>query len=166
MSYDLRRLNEITRRVLEKKGIPMPMEQDERPLRVPVAEALGWTVFVPPTSPASLWDDVAIAAALEEAGFTHLDPKGRLRIVPRYDTDWSAIGPVITKLRISLYPWQQGWAAELPQGLQTPGAERIFGKLRWTGALPKHTPQRAACEVILCAAEMGYADKLREMLDA
>jgi hypothetical protein len=76
----------------------------ERPLHVQVAEALGARVRFDkdPDGEMDFW--------LQEC-----DPPERFRkefVVPRYDTDWSATGPLIEKYGITLFEaWPQGWRA-------------------------------------------------------
>lgn len=100
---------------------PAPSLQiDERPLHVCVAEALGWT-------------KLAISGYVQFVGGTMVSDgrewRGRdaIRVddpwhdspVPRYDTDWSATGPLIEKYDINVFPASRtdgkttAWAADL-----------------------------------------------------
>jgi hypothetical protein len=80
----------------------------EKPLHVQVAEALGWTDLRPQT-----WDIGGTKYVRDEWGGILFDKPGDTvpRVwgrVPRYDTDWSATGPLIEKYGINLTgprPW-------------------------------------------------------------
>jgi hypothetical protein len=66
---------------------------DEKPLHVQVAEALGWE---------HLRDD----GGWRGDGPNWRDGGGVIGMVPRYDTDWAATGPLIEKHRLIVGP---GW---------------------------------------------------------
>jgi hypothetical protein len=66
----------------------------EKPLHVRVAEALGWTGIKP-------WPEAMSADAL--GGHPPGEPRG-WNHVPRYDTDWSAAGPLIERFSLSVHP--------------------------------------------------------------
>jgi len=103
---------------------------DDKPLHIQVAEALGWTnvgeVPVPPfvTEPHWLGDppswvkSTAISAIDHETGTVTLT-RGT-QTVPRYDTDWSATGPLIEKYNLGV------------------------GRVAVDGQYPRFTPWRAA----------------------
>jgi hypothetical protein len=106
---------------------------DEKPLHVRTAEALGWTFLLDGEQARGAWyanppdsyaPDVVIA-------------------IPRYDTDWSAGGPLIEKYQLSLHtsPEVPGWFANAPrQG--------------WRGEFGRgETPLIAACNMILLLAD-------------
>lgn len=73
------------------------MKDDDRPLHVRVAEALGWFNFQPSLN--GLWPDEWRGHPPQPiVGETHKE-------VPRYDTDWSATGPLIEQRAIQLTPY-------------------------------------------------------------
>lgn len=65
------------------------MEGQDKPLHVRVAEALGWIALEAPNGmwPGEYWGNHPADAPIV----------GRKQIVPSYDTDWSATGPLIEK---------------------------------------------------------------------
>ena len=71
----------------------------ERPLHVQVAEALGWVDI----------ED-------KDGVFWGTEPHGKLRIaVPRYDSSWCSVGPLIERFQITVNgetrDWQDEWEA-------------------------------------------------------
>ena len=91
----------------------------EKPLHVQVAEALGWTdiscagpkpILSLPGKGASLWGGLPPGFDPRDAFFRG---DAVLSGIPRYDTDWSATGPLIERLGIATWPQSEGWAAEL-----------------------------------------------------
>ena len=120
----------------------------EKPLHVQVAEALGWTSLEEKTSFGAFeW--------MESECWIGAPPVGMMGKVPRYDTDWSATGPLVFKYKITLSPWQAGWSATAPQEIQTPLEEAYLGRIRWTGSQPEHTPLIAVCHLIITLKKAG-----------
>jgi len=102
------------------------MAEQEKPLHVKVAEALGWTDCIP----------IDLLGLQHWAGVvpSEGDPPPNIQVVagidyvhraiiyqatvPRYDTDWSATGPLIERYRITVRPTVQstagtdGWTKE------------------------------------------------------
>src|SRR3972149_10154355 len=102
----------------------------EKPLHVQVAEALGWTECQP-SSGVDLIDCVGTSPAI-----------GPGVDVPRYDTDWSATGPLIEKYGIETKPngaFWQAWVDEPAMG----------------GAEVGPTPLLAVCNLILALKAAG-----------
>lgn len=84
----------------------------DKPLHVQVAEALGWTnvVLAPATPFEPLWIGKP-PPGLSYRWVSEVDHEQRsitirsdVGSIPRYDTDWSATGPLIDRYRISLRP--------------------------------------------------------------
>jgi hypothetical protein len=89
---------------------------DKRPLHIRVADALGWTGLTSATigddgehwlgkPPATLPGAYSFVEAINRKERILTIGSGS---VPRYDTDWSATGPIIERLRIELdsdLPW-------------------------------------------------------------
>ena len=104
----------------------------EKPLHVQVAEALGWQDTYPADS---------------EDGWLGFAPKPWAKhppwhiwmTVPRFDTDWSATGPLIERLDIAMWPQSDGWAAEVKLETRAIGA----------------TPLIAVCNLILALHASG-----------
>lgn len=129
---------------------------EETPLHVRVAEVLGWTwkqsytgacrFLCPPAF------DLNGAHNFDPAHFRDASEAMRIcddgyRYVPRYDTAWSATGPLIEKYGISLH-----WTITE----------------RWAATGPAHTahwreydesPLVAACRTIIALAEMECLDE-------
>lgn len=125
----------------------------EKPLHVRVAEALGWT-YLGPSEVEDGWEG-------EPPDAFELLPDGiRRRLdqhvgVPRYDTDWSATGPLIERLKISIWPilkarpsegYSAYWSADYHDIAMAEGV-----------SISAATPLEAACRLILALAA---ADKL------
>ncbi len=103
---------------------------DERPLHVRVAEALGWTDLLPANDGpfrAEHWSGVPPAGLPMDAYAFVLKVDHENRImsvgpgsVPRYDTDWSATGPIIERLGLNVGTapmGMPGFAAIAPRGV-------------------------------------------------
>lgn len=104
----------------------MPAADDElRPLHVRVAEALGWTDLAPMDNPRpphgqgcpchSDWE--GWHAGYLGPGTLTPRPSGQgLHPVSRYDTDWSATGPLIEQYGITLIRVPAPWMLGRPDG--------------------------------------------------
>ena len=114
----------------------------DKPLHVAVAEALGWEPWTPPTSK-SLWGD--IPELLAKVGFTHIRPGAGLGVIPRYDTDWAATGPLIERFGLTVAPHDlQPWVAFDGPGINAAGFTTYA-----------RTPLLAVCHLILALKEAG-----------
>lgn len=103
----------------------------EKPLHVQVAEALGWEP----------WDHKLLGPRWRRPGSAHPE-----KAVPRYDTDWSATGPLIEKHMIIPRFGSGTWWAEA----DWPTYQK---HIRWTGE--GETPLIALCHLILSLKEAG-----------
>lgn len=122
----------------------------EKPLHVLVAEALGWTDCKPcghATCPPGFWigDAPLIGGAIRES-----------HTMPRYDTDWSATGPLIEKLPVTVGRYASDfmdgrlYAVSPSLGLEHgPDAQ-----MERTG----DTPLAAVCNLIIALREAGRLD--------
>lgn len=129
------------------------MEQD-KPLHVRVAEALGWT-GIEAGNACGGWDGVAIDDRIWIGR-----PPGELVVgcecppIHRYDTDWSATGPLIEQFGIALdrgifthgAGWRAGW---------THGPWDDIGAEWWARNAEGRTPTEAICNLILTLHEAG-----------
>lgn len=142
----------------------MTTETNEKPLHVRVAEALGMEC-VPRGGAPGMMSYVYIDARLQ-----YLEGN-----CPRYDTDWSATGPLVERFGIST-----AMVTGPPESMMfgAPDSDRIALKeLRWhawvkastasvAGDAPteyhawSRTPLIAACEVILSAASDGKLESV------
>jgi hypothetical protein len=125
---------------------------EEPELYVQVAEALGWTDIQPCGNimlPDSSFYDGRPPGAVVIIGW----PQEGRRIVPRYDIDWSATGPILERLGIGVQlqgRWstsgvaKQEWVAE---------AHWPTYQARYVEFGP--TPQIAVCNLILDLARAG-----------
>lgn len=111
--------------------------ETEKPLHVRVAEALGWSrcpsddMWHPPGTTCGEWTN---GHCCEGAMFDGA--------VPRYDTDWSATGPLIERYQISIVSDGSAvrcWSTDVG------AAPLSFGA----------TPLAAVCNLILALAEAG-----------
>lgn len=126
------------------------MSEPEKPLHVRVAEALGWTGTVQ----AGEWTGEGYwigAMPPTETGHVRHGVD-----VPRYDTDWSATGPLIEKHRVSLVAYSDGaWEAVNGHSSETysrpGGGENVHLKHLGIGA----TPLLAVCNLLLALHEAG-----------
>jgi hypothetical protein len=114
---------------------------EDKPLHVRVAEALGWEQC------GTNWDEGNYQ--IKEAwppGWTDDDVP---RKVPRYDTDWSATGPLIEKYGIWLQKYKEAgffdWRAEAGDTYMRADGSPITGG----------TPLEAVCHLILALKETG-----------
>lgn len=137
----------------------------EKPLHVQVAEALGWTQIVEaPFLPVTVSNWLGKPPAWDKG--THqfisgIDYQRRsitvsVGSIPRYDTDWSATGPLIEQLALDVFyegrpRHDRGWTAQawLPFGEKVPSAA-------WSKR--GETPLLALCKLILA---LHAAGKLR-----
>ena len=110
----------------------------ETPLHVRVAEALGWFGFQPSIN--GLWPD-------EWRGIPPRPIIGEPpKEVPRYDTDWSATGPLIERFRLEVIPTpheSKAWLAATEINAQH--KDNRLGQ----------TPLIAVCNLILALSEAG-----------
>lgn len=97
----------------------------EKPLHVKVAEALGW----------SRSDSVGVSD----------DGRWWSPICPRYDTDWSATGPLIERYEIHLFSERHTGTGV------TWEAERPLGEVTGYGS----TPLIAVCNLLLALHDAG-----------
>lgn len=126
---------------------------EDKPLHVRVAEALGWT-------------DISLAAHLRRLTFVNgisgsevyvgrgTEPGDKIdtpQPVPRYDTDWSATGPLIEKYGICLWneykgvgDWTAGW-----------GSSETYEGMFFLEEESGPTPLLAVCHLILALKEAG-----------
>lgn len=121
---------------------------DEKLLHVRVAEALGCKPVLTPARPAfaEYW-----SCSCPDQIHNADSDEGRQYWIATYDTDWSATGPLIERLHISVLDEQrsidprQKWQASLwPHGLANDAEER-FGP----------TPLVAICNLILALHAAG-----------
>lgn len=69
----------------------------DEPLHVQVARALGWTDLHPEPASEKWWG---------------VEPYGGLRIaVPRYDTSWCSVGPLVERMKITVFSAPNSWLA-------------------------------------------------------
>jgi len=111
--------------------------EDEKPLHVRVAEALGWTAI----SACRHCEDCNDWLGSHPEDYRSL---GVVVYIPNYDTDWSATGPLIERYGVALTPPgvldAPGWAASIPQD-------------RHAAFVTKQpTPLLAVCHLILALA--------------
>jgi hypothetical protein len=125
----------------------------EKPLHVRVAEALGWTEC----EPFEAWGVVDTENWRGESPVP--DPKSLSGFVggfvPRYDTDWSATGPLIERLGITLERSGDKWIAWGEDYICTNSGEHE-GTSSWDGEecwFP--SPLVAVCKLILALHEAG-----------
>lgn len=110
----------------------------ERPLHVRVAEALGWHSI-----------EVGNAMRMDDHRVGY-PPKwaivGHKQEVPRYDTDWSATGPLIERVRIEIDPDEHfSWVARFDKQQNGSYTYGEFGD----------TPLIAVCNLILALKRNG-----------
>lgn len=121
----------------------------DRPIHVQVAEALGWTeVFCA----AGLWLGTTPSPEAGDSDWTGY-------IVPDFDTDWSATGPLIEKYEVSLaedgcgHTLDEKWHAEADY-YQEDGSEEYGG--HWDSVDARgSTPLLSVCHLILALAKAG-----------
>ena len=120
----------------------------EKPLYVLVAEALGWT-----DCSISGWTRFRGERIVEDNRFwSGVSPyRAELRTIqdklPRYDTDWSATGPLIEKYRIEIEPFMDSWRVRSvgdPTGTREQQKSLLI----------------AICNLILALAEAGAGSSL------
>lgn len=116
-----------------------------RPLHVRVAEALGWTRCQEER-------DGDWIGALPSADM--LSSRRESGIVPRFDTDWAATGPLIERYVVMLNNHKRrgfGWTAGTTVPDTSPEADdggAFFGE-------PSETPLIAVCNLIQALKEAG-----------
>jgi len=138
---------------------------DEKPLHVRVAEVLGWSdlkaMELVPSGIAQWWGKPPDDWVRQNGLFVgDIDREGRrvtltpnYGLVPRYDTDWSATGPLIVLYGIDLYRREKGtrtpyWRAILCGDASDSGDD--------------DEPLVAVCRAIIAAAEQGRLMTARE----
>lgn len=121
-----------------------------KPLHVRVAISIGWTDL----RPARQFSDEEYvphpSGKAPEAWYGHYDgDRGDEVLVPRFDTDWSATGPLIEEYKINLAPPVPDSIALIPEhqqwvarSVQQEDETFIFGA---TG----NTPLMAVCNLLL-----------------
>jgi hypothetical protein len=104
----------------------------DKPLHVRVAEVLGSMV------------------RLQEGWWERLDGAIWTAAIPRYDTDWSATGPLIERYRLDVSPAKDGWLAtsDLPYAA-TGGWGQAAGP----------SPQVAVCNLLLALKAAGKLEQ-------
>lgn len=124
----------------------------EKPLHVRVAEALGWRECMPfsvyeVVDPETWTGDSPVPDPKSISGYVG-------GFVPRYDTDWSATGPLIEKQAIDLVlAWPGDFGQDGFRWIATRGADQRGQSEGITaeGA----TPLLAVCNLILALHEAG-----------
>src|SRR3989304_2607202 len=113
----------------------------EKPLHVQVAQALGWTCIE--YAPPNLWTGCRPSSRPHSPCPSSNVLSGE--VVPTYDTDWSATGPLIEKYELALGQ----------TGMEDPKPTWVAW---WPGSCdvdtcsvdaPAHTPLLAACHLLL-----------------
>jgi hypothetical protein len=120
---------------------------DDKPLHVRVAEALHpelatWQATAKPDEMTGGMVFLGDREWSEPGEWLHVT-HDTARRVPRYDTDWSATGPLIERLGIGVYQFGDGWEAVKPQPVGGAYAEQ------------ERTPLLAVCALILALSETG-----------
>jgi hypothetical protein len=113
------------------------------PLYVRVAEALGWTrcsrSLAAGLSPERFWSGRPPKGS--DFRFPEDDEPYYEYMIPRYDTDWAATGPLIERLGVTLnrHRRRADWSAHAGEGPETDGPTALV----------------AACNLILALAGAG-----------
>lgn len=118
----------------------------EKPLHVLVAEALGWSgpVRYPTIETPGAYTGID-ADGIQRYDAFHPGIKSGARQIPRYDTDWSATGPLIEKFGIGVDLRGAGWAAsKFPDDFSWPGLVEVSA-----------APLVAVCNLILTLKNAG-----------
>lgn len=153
---------------------------EEKPLHVQVAEALGWTEvvhFTPTTSSviAPVWAGAPPKGyehwkhGITEADFLHMSHGGpERRTIPRYDTDWSATGPLLERFGIASAPSPHGYryrigVTEGPEIAYWPAGGYDSTHECWDWEALGATRLIAACNLLV---ELAAAGKLEPTLGA
>jgi len=122
----------------------------DKPLHVQVAEALGCKLRLIEQTP-------AVLGSYWTCGCPEFQSHGNLHGCHRYDTDWSATGPLIEKHNLHLrpQPWwpradqpEKAWEARAYLTKPEHREEAIYGE-------PGSTPLIAVCNLILALAKEG-----------
>lgn len=126
---------------------------DDRPLHVRVAEALGWTdlhagIYFSEAFGSGGTGDWTGTAPGPPKPFDNGWVKGEVvsEAVPRYDTDWSATGPLIERYFIGLKYQERKWWA----------GRKGHPHSVWYSS---ETPLFAACHLILALSAAGKLPK-------
>jgi len=128
----------------------------EKPIHVRVAEALGWTNLtetpppLPGMDPHWLGDPPEWYARSHTQYVADIDyAKRTLTIrtgsIPRYDTDWSATGPLLERFNISIVPAPHGGYVALELRGRSPHIEVPFHR-------SEPTMLQAACALLISGA--------------
>lgn len=142
---------------------------DTRPLHVRVAEALGWTATHLRDAPeAHACGDILITDPERmrwkgrAPGEQLVGPHG-CTLIPRYDTDWAAAGPLIERYAISLsfaisekHEHRFEWIAR-----ENDGDCRCVGRFEWD-----KSPLVAVCRLLVRALPEGLHKCSRDALSA
>lgn len=140
-------------------------EQAEKPLHVRVAEALGWTKLKEHTQQEhDAWEAGRerrfgpCSCGWLPGSWNGLSPDPSVtmlsRLVPNWDTDWSATGPLIEKYGIDLNHFGDGNPKDCsdPMTWFARHERREHGK--WD-EVEAATPLLAVCELIVLLAQLG-----------
>lgn len=111
-----------------------------KPLHVRVAEALGWTQIGPGNT--MNMGDPGIGYPPTTPIVGHKEP------IPRYDTDWSATGPLIERMFIRVFPSDAGMDAHSELGWRAAHGG-------WASGMWGKTPLIAVCNLILALHAAG-----------
>lgn len=135
------------------------MESQDKPLHVRVAEALGWSAWL---SKQDYWIITEPDGTRHEDGYGQPNPKFDPQTgeqlpprqwwdeydPPRYDTDWSATGPLIERLGICLT-----WESDGRQIDRWNASDNIPEQAQDIESGP--TPLLAVCNLILALSAAG-----------
>jgi hypothetical protein len=140
------------------------MDPVEKPLHVKVAEALGCKPVLSARYSQGYGRDIWLCDCLPD-GKDHVDYEGHIPgLLAAYDTDWSATGPLIEQMRISIERPEDRcdnpakhtclkWNAFSPEYDRAPAEERE----RYNTAAD--APLIAVCHLILALHEAGKLPK-------
>lgn len=124
------------------------------PLHVQVARALGWTRITPDGT--WEWTATKPRVPVDTPGWAGSHPQDdshmRNALVPRYDTDWAATGPLIQRYRIGFSPDAPDSPGQILAYYEGAGSEWVEGKG------PTHLI--AACNLLLALHAAGKLEPL------
>lgn len=149
MDSRLRRGDRTERRPSRHQAVTI-----EKPLFVMVAEALGCKVEGPPHY--QPYRCGCFAKGYPHGSRQDEDPD----VLAEYDTDWSAIGPLIEKHEIAIeesgcgYTQEQKWLARADFYAENP-TDRVYGGAWATAEARGATPLIAVCNLILALHAAG-----------
>lgn len=123
---------------------------EDKPLYIQVAEALGWTYIEPEMSQAEWgWQAPEWWLLLRDKNEGLPEPmRGN---PPYFDTDWSAIGPLIEKLPLTIGKYREEFFGGLWYAISPGLIGEPVAQMERTGP----TPLIAVCNLILTLAEAG-----------